>query len=672
MATTPPSVADRERATLGWWGTTAVVAVWVIAGFNWVGWATGMTDLTRVLRSWPQMPPWTAALLAMLGIAIVLQTGRPSPTRVGAGRAVAAAAGLLATVFLIEYATGRSFGLAATLFPNAVRELPDTFPGRRPSLQASSSILMLSVASMLLRVDRRWSQIVWPWTLAGAVIMPLVTMTAHLFGAGALTSDQANPATVGVALLIGASLVARPDRNPVAWLLARSDRWPLIRLVGILAGLPIVMGLSRLGFLVIGVRGEAVWVLSTAVTTVVVGAGAFYLGQREQQLLLDKEELSRRRADTERERLEAVLANAPSAISVRDRHYRYTVVNDAFCKLFGKKSVADVIGSAEAETLPADVVERSRRADDRILAGENFFEEESIRQEGEPITVLTQRFALRDAEGAVTELVTIRTDITHRKRALQDIAERKRWQDTLNSAIAEDRLVVYSQPIVDIATGDKAGEELLVRLRDGGNGHILPPSEFLPQCERHGLMPVVDRYMLGRAIELARAGRNVNVNISGQTISNDAVMAEIFETLKASGHEIDERIVFEITETTAVASHATAKAFSLGMARLGCRVVLDDFGTGYGSFTELRHLKLYSLKIDQSFVRNMLDDPEDERVVRTMVFIADAYGLSSVAEGVESRDVLEKLAQLGVHRAQGYHLGKPQPVVWPTGSDTAC
>lgn len=663
MATTALDVG-RKRATLAWWGIAAVVAVFVISGLDWVGWATGADELTRGLQSWPQMPPWTAALLAILGVAVLLQTGRPSRVRVGAGCVMAAAAGVLALLFLVEYATGRSLGLDALLFPDAVADLPDAFPGRRPSLQAAWSVLMLSFAACLLRLDRRWSQVVWPWALAAAVIMPLVTLIANVFGDSWLKGGQANTATVGVGLLISAMVLGRPDRNPLAWMVDRPDRWPLVRLLGVLAGLPLVMGLSRLVFLGIGVRGEAMWVLSIAVTTTAVGAGAFYIGQRELRLLLEKEIASGRRADSERKRLDAVLANAPSAISVRDRQYRYTVVNDAFCELFGQDSVAEVIGRAEADILPTDVVARSRRADVRLLAGENFFEEEPISRADETLTVLTQRFALRDDNGAATELVTIRTDITHRRKALQEIAERRRWHDEIAAAIAEDRLLVYSQPIVDIASRDKVGEELLVRFRDRETGQILPPSGFLPQCERHDLMPVIDRYMLGRAIELAGRGRNVNVNISGRTISDDGVMTEIFETLKSSGPHIDEKIIFEITETTAVASHAMAKAFSLGMAGLGCRVVLDDFGTGYGSFTELRHLKLYSLKIDQSFVRNMLNDADDERVVNTMVFIANSYGLSSVAEGVESQEVLDRLAELGAQRAQGYHLGRPQPVVW--------
>ncbi|MCB0931135.1 MAG: EAL domain-containing protein [Mycobacterium sp.] len=661
-STTTASGLDRERAVLAWWGRAAVVAVFVIAALDLLGWATGIPELTRILETWPRMPPWSAALLMTLAAATAMQLGHPSPFRTGTARTVAAIAGVLAVVFLAEYVTGRSFGLDRTFFPEAVRELPDDFPGRRPSPRTLLSVLVLSFAVGLSNLDRRWARVTWSLLLTAAATLPVITVVATVFSDASLRGGQANLATLGVSLLVVATLLSRPDRNPVAWLLARPDRWPLVRLVAIFAALPIVVELSRLVFVAIGVSGEGVWVLSVTVATVAIGAGAFYVGQREQRLLFDKAHLSSQRAEAHRERFEAVLSHAPSAISVRDRDHRYVVVNQAFCDLFGKKSVADVIGRSEEETLPAEVVRTSRLAEDRILAGENFFEEESIRNGPDDIAVLTQRFPLRDATGEVTEMVTIRTDITYRKKALAEIAERLRWQETIADAIRDGRLLVYSQPIVDIATREQVGEELLIRLRAANSEEILAPNTFLPHCERHNLMPMIDRYMVRRAIELGRAGRCVNVNIAGQTFADEAAMQDIFGGLDAAGPQVAKNVVFEITETTAVTSTEMAKEFSRSMAMRGARVVLDDFGTGYGSFTELRHLKLSSLKIDQSFVRRILEDPDDERVVNTIIVVARVYGLSVVAEGVESEEILAKLAALGADRAQGYLFGKPAPV----------
>ena len=316
------------------------------------------------------------------------------------------------------------------------------------------------------------------------------------------------------------------------------------------------------------------------------------------------------------------------------------MVNEAFCRLFGVQSVGDAIGRTEDEILPPDVLERSQRGLRRLLAGESFVEEESIRHGAENILVTTQRFPLRNSGGEIAELVTIRTDITHRKKAEEAAAAGARWQERIGAAIDDGRLLVYSQPIVDIATREPVEEELLLRLRTVDTEEVLPPSAFLPECERHGLMPVIDQYMVGRSIDLARAGRHVCVNISGQTIGDSSAMERILEALAVAGPQVTDKIVVEVTETTVVASPAMAKAFSASMRDRGCRVVLDDFGTGYGTFNELRHLALSALKIDLSFVQNMLENREDERVVNTIIFVARTYGLTTVAEGVDTQEVL--------------------------------
>ena len=282
------------------WGRGAAVVVLVLAGLNWAGWAIGAVEWTRVFPFWPQMPPWTSTLLAALGAAILVQSGRSSPNLERVGRVVAGVTGVLALVFLAEYLTGRSFGLDQVLFPEEVRTLPDTFPGRRPSLPALSSILLLSIAVTLTRTDRRWSRIAWVLCLTAAVVMPVVTAQANLLGIASMQGSQANSAALGLVLLVVATMLSRPDRAPVAWLIARPDRWPLVRMAGILAGLPIVVGLSRLVLAEVGLSTDAVWALSLGVGTVVVGVGAFYFGQREQKLLIDEEQSSRRRAEVEK------------------------------------------------------------------------------------------------------------------------------------------------------------------------------------------------------------------------------------------------------------------------------------------------------------------------------------------------------------------------------------
>ncbi len=774
-------VASRARLypTLTFWARTAAIVVLVIAGLNMVGWASGVDLLKRGIGSSAQMPPWTAVLQGGVAVAILLQSGRPPAPRIWVAVGFAAISGALGAVFLIEFATNRSSGLTQALFSEAVRTLPETWPGRRPSPTASSSVLLVAIAVAVLHLDRRWTRVVWAVCLPAAVVMPVVALLAEVFDVVPL-KGQAIPSVVSVLLLVAAALLARPDRNPLAWLLARPDRRTLVQMAGILAGLPILVGLVRLAFLA-GLSPGAERILSLAVGTSVVGAAAFYFFQRQQWLLLERHQ----RADAEaryqllannandvvahvrgtevlwmspssreaygdppehwvgkdftprvhpddletvvtalhkvtdnnpaggrcrvltvdgdyrwvefrgrpyvdaegntqgvitsarivdeqvaaehqiaahKHRFEAVVANAPSAISVRDLQGRYALVNPAFCDMFGHNSVRDVIGRTEDEILSPDVLERSREASVRVLAGESCFAEESITRGPETLSVVTQQFPLRSASGAITELVTIRTDVTCRKHAEREAAERAIWEQRIRAAIDDGNLLVYSQPITDIATGKTVDEELLLRLRDVETGEILPPGRFLPECERHELMPVIDQYMVGRAIELASNGRNVSVNITGQTIGDAAALDQIIQALEVAGPAVTRNIVFEITETTALAK--VASVFSLRMLDLGCRVSLDDFGTGYGGLTEIRHLDLDSLKIDRSFVKDLLEDAQAERVVKIVVLVAREYGLTTVAEGVESEAVLNKLAELGVDRAQGYLFSKPTPIAW--------
>lgn len=379
--------------------------------------------------------------------------------------------------------------------------------------------------------------------------------------------------------------------------------------------------------------------------------------------VIDEQVRAEQQLSAERLRLEAMVKNSPSAISVVDSQHRYTMVNDSFCRLFGQRSVTDVVGRTSAEILPSTLVEAAERARPRVLAGHRCLEEEEVPGGSEDVLVMTQRFGLPDPAGAITEVVTIRTDITHQQKALQQIADRSMWEKRIGAPGGDERLLlVYAQPVVDIATGAEVEEELLLRLYDPDVDEIVQPGHFLPHCERHKLMPVIDRYMTAKAIELARGGRHVSLNINSQTIGDTASMETISQALADAGPKVTEKLTLEITETTALASPAVAKQFSQRMRDLGCRIALDDFGTGYGTFTELRHIHPHILKIDRSFVANMVDDPDDERVVTAIISIAKTYGIYTVAEGIESPAALEKLAALGADRAQGYFLGKPKPV----------
>ncbi|RAU97546.1 GGDEF domain-containing protein [Mycobacterium colombiense] len=296
------ALGARAESALHRSARTAPLAVLVIAAVTWLGWSTGVDGLTRIYPSWPPMTPWTALWLAALGAAILAQSGHPSPNRIWVGRALALMVAVLAVVILLEYTPIGSLGVDQVLFGDAVRGRQTSWPGR-PSPQTAAPVLLLAAAVAVIRVDRG-TRAVWPVCLVGSGAIPLVTVGAYLFDALALvgvspSTGQALSTASALLVLIAATSLARPDRFPVAWLLARPDRRSLVRLAGILAGFPVVVALSRPAFLAFGLGEHAEWTFSILFSTLIVGVVTFYFSQREQKLLIAKELASKERAEAE-------------------------------------------------------------------------------------------------------------------------------------------------------------------------------------------------------------------------------------------------------------------------------------------------------------------------------------------------------------------------------------
>lgn len=298
-----PSATRGEVAPSRWWVSGPVGLVLAVAAAVWAGWATGGGSLTLGVPESPYMVPWTALCLAALAVAILLRTNRPSRSRSRAGLGMALIAGVLALMFLVEYATHLSFGLDEAWFSQTVRTAQPDWPGR-PSPRTAWALLPLSIAVAVMRVDRRWARTLWTLCLLGAVISPVVTGTGYMFGAASLVRNpgvtgQAAMTSACLLLLVVAAFAARPDRNPVAWMSARPDRAGLIRLAGILAGLPLFVGLSRVALMAVGLREDSAWALGTLLGAIIVGLAVFIVSQREQRLWIAKEQLSAERAEVE-------------------------------------------------------------------------------------------------------------------------------------------------------------------------------------------------------------------------------------------------------------------------------------------------------------------------------------------------------------------------------------
>jgi diguanylate cyclase (GGDEF)-like protein len=236
-------------------------------------------------------------------------------------------------------------------------------------------------------------------------------------------------------------------------------------------------------------------------------------------------------------------------------------------------------------------------------------------------------------------------------------ADRETWVTRIHEALDEDRLVLYSQPIVDLPTGRVVQQELLLRLHER-DGQLIPPMTFLPTAERCGLIGVIDQWVIKQGVKLAAQGQSVSVNLSATSVGDPVVLELIEQELRRHGTDPG-HMVFEITETAVMENIDRGRTFAERLDALGCRIALDDFGTGFASFTYLKRFPVEYLKIDIEFVRDLIHSERDRSVVSAIVALASGFGQQTIAEGVENQETADLLGKLGVNFAQGYLFGRP-------------
>lgn len=235
----------------------------------------------------------------------------------------------------------------------------------------------------------------------------------------------------------------------------------------------------------------------------------------------------------------------------------------------------------------------------------------------------------------------------------------------LPGALERGELELYFQPQVRVATGRVVGAEALVRWRHPVHG-LLPPIAFIPVAERTGIIVQITAYVLDRALAQCAQWRrdgmeiSVAVNLSGHDLLDPGLVAHVEEAL--AEHRVPaDALELEVTETMAVVDPRRAATTLASLAQLGVALSVDDFGTGYSSLSYLRRLPVGRLKIDRSFVGEMLVDGASRAIVASTVDLAGRLGLEVVAEGVEDDATMTELEMLGCDVAQGYYLGRPVP-----------
>jgi EAL domain-containing protein (putative c-di-GMP-specific phosphodiesterase class I) len=240
------------------------------------------------------------------------------------------------------------------------------------------------------------------------------------------------------------------------------------------------------------------------------------------------------------------------------------------------------------------------------------------------------------------------------------------WVTRISKALEQDLFCLYAQSIVPLYGSTDRHYELLIRML-GDKGEIIPPGAFLSAAERYNLISKLDHWVIDNSFSLLAEYpaflKQINfcsINLSGQSLTEPEILKFIISRLNECGIN-GNKICFEITETAAISNLNMATQFISTLKALGCRFALDDFGSGLSSFGYLKNLSVDYLKIDGMFVKDIIDDPIDHAMVKSINEIGHVMGMKTIAEFVENDEIKGMLKEIGVDFAQGYGIGKPQP-----------
>lgn len=239
------------------------------------------------------------------------------------------------------------------------------------------------------------------------------------------------------------------------------------------------------------------------------------------------------------------------------------------------------------------------------------------------------------------------------------------WEAEIRAALESDRFVLHFQPIVDLRTGLVDRYEALVRMRDTDGG-LIAPGAFLPVAERMPVIHEIDRWVVQRSIHILAQHHErgseirLEVNLSGRAFEDPHLLPLIERLFRESG-VAPASVIFEITETAAIADLDRARSFIETLRGLGCRFAIDDFGAGFASVGYLRNLPVDYLKIDGSFIQGLGQQEEYQHLVAGMVSLARGFRARTIAEWVDDGETLALLSRLGVDMAQGFGVGRPAP-----------
>lgn len=323
----------------------------------------------------------------------------------------------------------------------------------------------------------------------------------------------------------------------------------------------------------------------------------------------------------------------------------------------------DIHGAySSAETILSNMRRMAHIEDDRVfhvhcsigiamLTGDNLHFDDLVNQAD---------IACREAKAAGrNRLALYEHSAEAEERDLADVG----WMTRLRRALDQDEFELRFQPINRIRTGKTTHHEVLIRLR-GDDGSIVKPDAFLPSAVRFGLMSEIDFWMIHNAAkayaEHSVPGRSLrfSVNLSANAFENDDLIKHVDESFREFNVNPSD-IILEITESLAVRRPLHVERQITALREIGCRFALDDFGTGYSSFGYLQKLQFDYIKIDGSFVEDLMNNPVDQKMIKLIAEIGAEAGMQTIAEYVQDAESLSLLSELGVDLAQGYFVGRP-------------
>ena len=244
--------------------------------------------------------------------------------------------------------------------------------------------------------------------------------------------------------------------------------------------------------------------------------------------------------------------------------------------------------------------------------------------------------------------------------------EERNWVTRIHESIENDHLTLHIQKIVPLSRQNDVHWEVLLRMY-GKKGDLIFPGSFLPAAERFGLVKKLDFWVINHLFSWLKKNYGetdfidmprININLSGASF-NDSEIVNHIQRLFEQQVALPEKLVFEITESSAILNFASMIEFIDVVKKLGCKVALDDFGTGMSSFSYLQKLKVDFLKIDGSFIRDIDKNDVSRMIVKSIVEICRSLDIETVAEYAESPEIVEKLKSLNVDWVQGYEVGRP-------------